>query len=67
MKAKLRFVVFMACGAWVGSVAYEAVRYGLSDVDWTRATFISIFSFLMFLCVPAKWLGLEDKAAKERV
>ena len=67
MKAKLRLIVGMACGMVVGSVVYQAVRHGMSDVDWEGIAFTTTFSFLFLLCVPAKWLGLEARATKEGV
>ena len=65
MKKKFVRAAWMAVGAGTGTALYQVMRYGLSDDDWERAVFIAAFSFLIFLLVPAKWLGSNKVAAKE--
>lgn len=56
MRSKALWSIGVAVGAALGTALYQLIRYGGSEVDWQRAMFVAMFTCLVALMIPRKWI-----------
>jgi high-affinity Fe2+/Pb2+ permease len=56
LKGKALWSVGVAVGTALGTALYQLIRYGVSEVDWQRAIFVAMFTCLVALLIPKKWV-----------
>jgi hypothetical protein len=55
-KASVLWPIGVAIGAAVGTGVYQLVRYGVAEADWARVVYVAIFTYLVALLIPKKWI-----------
>jgi hypothetical protein len=58
MMLKLAF----ALGLAIGTAIYQAIRYGVGDIDWTKVAFTFVFGLVVALLIPRRFLGRTQSA-----
>lgn len=44
-----------AVGIVIGNTLFQLIRYGVSEADWTKVIFVSIFAVVFMMAIPTKW------------
>jgi predicted MFS family arabinose efflux permease len=56
VKAKVLWAIGIAVGTALGTALYQLIRYGVSEVDWARAIFVAVFTCVVALMIPRRWV-----------
>lgn len=64
----MRSRLLCAIGLGIGTATYQAIRYGVEDVDWTRVAFIFVVGLVVALLVPRRFVegGATDRPRLSR-
>ena len=49
MKKNLKLSLAIGVGTALGTLIYQIIMHGVSEIDWQKAVFIGFFTFSVFL------------------
>jgi hypothetical protein len=52
----MRLKPFFALGLGIGTAMYQAIRYGVEDIDWLRVAFVFVLGLVVTLLIPSRFL-----------
>jgi hypothetical protein len=58
----MRSSLFFAIGLGIGTATYQAIRYGVEDIGWTRVVFIFVVGLVVALLVPRRFFERSEPA-----
>jgi hypothetical protein len=57
----MRLKVTFALGLGLGTALYQAIRYGVDNIDWPRVAFIFALGFVVALLLPRRFLERPER------
>ena len=64
MKAKLRLSIGIAIGSGIGTSLYDMISKGANEVDIYRSVFTALFTFIVLLLVPERFMIKRQNESK---